>query len=435
VSDAFETTRQWVVDGELSFFRSQVHEGGILNPHDPHGEFHGAVLRNMSWNMDNCAKCHGADFAGGTSGVSCLQCHQQGPTSCTTCHGQPPPTGAHLVHVTGTIGRPADCTECHVKPAKWNDPGHLTTPDGKPKTRGTVTFSDTSLAALAAPARSGPPAWDGASCSNIYCHGAGRGDAKATHTTPAWTGGAAEATCGSCHGVPPPSHDTKYASNAQCSACHPSTSPTPTRLGTTTHVDGKTQVGGVVTPAVPSCTGCHGTPGQNAAPPRDASGNTSTTTLGVGAHQAHVAATHRLSAPIACDVCHLMPAALESPGHIDTPLPAEVTFTGLARNDGAAPVWDRASASCSATYCHGGGASMAADANARLRTPAWTLGTSQAFCGSCHGLPPSTPAHAGKVFPADCIGCHANTVTATGTIIVGSGGSSAHINGVIDVGP
>src|SRR4051812_30504180 len=44
VSDVFILARSWVVDGRLSFFHSQVHEGGILNPHDPDGEFHGHVL-------------------------------------------------------------------------------------------------------------------------------------------------------------------------------------------------------------------------------------------------------------------------------------------------------------------------------------------------------------------------------------------------------
>ncbi|HET9751960.1 MAG TPA: CxxxxCH/CxxCH domain-containing protein, partial [Myxococcales bacterium] len=129
----------------------------------------------------------------------------------------------------------------------------------------------------------------------------------------------------------------------------------------------------------------------------------------------------------------------DSPGHIDHPLPATVTFSGLAVADGATAVWDRATATCT-NYCHGGGGQMNNDVNFRLRKPVWTLGSSQAFCGSCHGVPPSTPAHAG-VSPFDfgkCAGCHANTVTANGTIIVtGPPGArtSAHINGVIDVTP
>ena len=432
VSDVFPAVRAWVVDGQLSFFRSDVHEGGILNPKDPHGEFHGDVLRNMSWNLDNCAKCHGADFAGGVSGVSCTQCHAQGPTSCTTCHGQPPDTFAHTVHVSGPVGRGLDCSECHVKPAHWNDPGHLTTPDGKPKTRGTVTFGAQSLAALDTPLRTGPPAWDGTTCSNIYCHMGPAQDAKATNIAPKWRGGAAEAACGTCHGLPPAGHDAKYASNAQCSGCHPSTAPTPARISPASHVDGKVQVGDVVAPATPTCTGCHGTAGQNAGPPRDASGNTVSTALGVGAHQAHLTAAHRLSNPVTCSTCHVVPAALEAPGHVDHLLPATLTFTGLALGDGATPAWNHANASCSATYCHGGGQAMAGDTNARLRTPVWTLGSSQAFCGSCHGLPPSTAVHAGKTFPADCATCHPTTVEANGAIHFDAAGATTHINGAIE---
>lgn len=198
-----------------------------------------------------------------------------------------------------------------------------------------------------------------------------------------------------------------------------------------THVDGIAQVGGVASPAVPACTGCHGAAGQNPAPPRDSSGNTSPTALGVGAHQAHVTAAHHLSVPVPCSTCHVVPAALEDPGHINHPLPAIVVFSGLAVHDGATPAWNRANATCTNSYCHGGGQSMAGDTNARLRAPVWTLGTSQAFCGSCHGVPPSTPAHAGVAFP-NCSGCHPGTVEPNGAIHFDVGGTTKHMNGVID---
>ncbi len=183
-----------------------------------------------------------------------------------------------------------------------------------------------------------------------------------------------------------------------------------------------------------TCTSCHGS-AQSAAPPRDVSGNTSPSARGVGAHQAHLLGKTFISAPIACSTCHQVPASVDSPGHIDHPRAATVTFSGLALADGATPNWN--GASCSATYCHGGGANLASDTAFKLRTPVWTLGTSQAFCGSCHGIPPSTPAHAGVVFP-DCARCHANTVSPTGTILISGppdARTSVHINGVIDVTP
>jgi predicted CxxxxCH...CXXCH cytochrome family protein len=336
-----------------------------------------------------------------------------------------------VTHVNGLGGKKLDCSECHVKPVNWDDPGHLTTPDGKAKTMGTVTFAATSLAALPGPGRTGPPTWDGATCSNVYCHGAVSQDPRATHTVPLWTGGHVEATCGSCHGTPPQSHDTQYAGNNKCINCHQlSISPAGQLLQG--HVDGVVQVGD----NSGTCAACHGSPG-NPAPPRDLSGNTATTALGVGAHQAHLKGLHQISAPVACTVCHVVPADLHSPGHVDTLPPAEVVFSGLALNDGASPVWDRTTATCAGSYCHGGGTAMAADTAAALRKPVWTLGTSQAYCGSCHGNPPSTPAHAGVVYP-DCARCHAQTVTPNGGIIVsGPPGAqtSAHINGVIDVTP
>ena len=187
----------------------------------------------------------------------------------------------------------------------------------------------------------------------------------------------------------------------------------------------------------PTCSVCHGS-ALSPAPPRDLLGNTGTSSLGVGAHQAHLVGRTDIAAPIACGVCHQVPPAVVSMGHLDHPLPATVVFSGLAVADGARPVWDHATASCSNSYCHGGGASLAGDTSFKLRDPVWTGGTSQAFCGSCHGLPPAgVPAHQGVTFP-DCARCHASTVDANGGIIVtGSPGAQAstHMNGVIDVTP
>lgn len=266
VSGAFDKTRQWVVDGHLSFFRSDFHEGGILNPRDP--EFHANLVRVRSWNFATCQKCHGADFRGGTAGVSCQECH-----------------------------------------------------------------------AL--------------------------------------------------------------------------------------------QVGA---DGVPNCSSCHGSV-QSPAPPRDLSGNVSPSARGVGAHQAHVVGKALISAPIACGICHQVPTQVDSPGHLDHPRPAVVTFSGLAVADGAAPAWN--GASCSATYCHGGGAKLAGDGAATVRTPVWTATTPQAFCGSCHGAPPANAQHAGITFP-DCARCHSSTVSPTGLILVSGppdARTSTHLNGVIDVTP
>jgi len=191
----------------------------------------------------------------------------------------------------------------------------------------------------------------------------------------------------------------------------------------------------VATDGAATCSTCHGSD-QTPAPPNDRFGNTSPSVRGVGAHQAHVLGKTLISGTIPCSTCHVVPQDIDSPGHIDLRQPATVTFSGRALLDGANPVWN--GTSCSGGYCHGGGQNMTRDTNFALRTPVWTLGTSQAFCGSCHGIPPSTPAHR-NVATNDltrCVDCHKATVTANGQIIVSGppeARTSAHMNGTIDV--
>src|SRR4051812_3660993 len=139
-----------------------VHAAGITDAASP--GFHGALVRSLGWNLSTCAHCHGDDFAGGTSKKSCLGCHGQGPgqgpTGCTTCHGQPPTSGAHARH-SARFG----CGECHVTPARWDDPGHLRDESGQLLERVRVTFGPL------ARSHDATPTWDGERCSGTYCHG------------------------------------------------------------------------------------------------------------------------------------------------------------------------------------------------------------------------------------------------------------------------
>ncbi len=377
-----------------------MHEGGILNPKD--GEFHGAVLRAQRWSFSTCQSCHGDDFAGGKSGVSCLSCHSAGPTSCATCHGQPPPSGGHVAHVNGTqLGHKLDCAECHQKPARWDDPGHLFAADGNVKSTAGVELGP--LAGTGA-------TWDreSASCSSVYCHGAGFTDSKATNTHPVWAAGQSQASCGTCHGLPPASH----ASTASCDTCHGAVTDHANRLLTPAlHVTGSVHLGD----GSGTCAACHGS-ADSIAP-------------ATGAHQAHLKAPHGLSAPIACASCHLVPAQVGDPGPLGHAGPAAVTFSGLAVADHAAPAFSHATLSCSATACHGGGESLQKDATPGLqRTVSWTA-TGAAACGACHGIPPQDGVHWSALRLEDCNKCHAGTIDARGTIIPGG----AHLNGVVDV--
>ncbi len=358
-----------------------IHPAGFPDPESP--AFHGSDLARRNWDFALCASCHGADFSGGTAKVSCLGCHQEGPTACTTCHRDGPTSNAHAVHA----GNQVRCAECHTVPTRWDDDGHIVH-NGVAITAAKVTFGALAATTHAAADRAGPPLWDGATCSNVYCHGDALHAAGGAATRPRWDAPATGA-CDRCHGSPPPSHV-----RADCASCHPATAP---------HVDGTVQVGRTT-----GCDGCHGTPA-SPAPPIDLAGNTFTTALGVGAHQAHLQASARISAPIACATCHLVPATVDAPGHIDSRGPAEVS---------AVLGWDRMAQTCASAACHG------------PARPRWTS-TGQVSCGSCHGIPPASRSHTADMPLSSCATCHPGTVDAFGNIIV-TGQSSEHINGVVD---
>ncbi|MHB8877074.1 MAG: CxxxxCH/CxxCH domain c-type cytochrome [Myxococcaceae bacterium] len=170
-----------------------------------------------------------------------------------------------------------------------------------------------------------------------------------------------------------------------------------------------------------NCVFCHGgTDNPTGAPPAAVDGRTATTEVAVGAHSSHMMAPRALSVPRDCADCHAKPADALTPGHID-PRPAEVTLPG----------WVPASASC-ATYCHGqftGGTAA--------NTPLWTVvnGT-QAPCGSCHALPPSTGRHPATFAPhafmgLNCTTCHPDANGTASAILQ----PALHINGIKDVSP
>ncbi|MCW5809343.1 MAG: CxxxxCH/CxxCH domain-containing protein, partial [Deltaproteobacteria bacterium] len=201
----------------------------------------------------------------------------------------------------------------------------------------------------------------------------------------------------------PPSH-----AQAACETCHREAR----------HLDGVLDV-------PTGCDGCH----RSAPVFADLAGSTLPSAITVGAHQAHLTGAARLRGPIACGECHRVPASVTAAGHLDSPLPAEVEFGPLARADGAVPRWDRAAATCSGTYCHGGGIWLASDPVAgTVRTPSWTEAVGQVFCGSCHGVPPTTH---GPMTLAQCAGCHPSVDAAGAPIVTGS--TSRHMDGVVDV--
>lgn len=378
----FDLLSSWTDECEVAYVKSSIHELGLMDPSSD--GFHGADVKRLGWSLDVCAGCHGQDFKGGVTGVSCTSCHKEegGPTACTTCHGTPPAQGAHLAHVTSPrYDKPTACTQCHVVPNVYTATGHVTLPDGKPDTgdQAELVFGDD------AKRNGATPAFDTSqkSCSGVYCHGATLAGSGATHPQPKWTGGADEAACGGCHGAPPPAA-SGHPNDSECSRCH-------TGTFVAGHINGTVNLG----IAELECQGCHGL---DARSPNPLS----------AAHRSHVEGTHQLAAPLDCTTCHTVPATVGAAGHLDA-APAEVV--GIAGGSYSADT-----KTCNNVGCHGGNGVT------------WTAGSAAIACGSCHGIPPQSGVHRVDMTLRDCVQCHEPTVDGFGNIKV-QNGQSTHMNG------
>ncbi|HTA90226.1 MAG TPA: CxxxxCH/CxxCH domain-containing protein, partial [Polyangiaceae bacterium] len=111
-------------------------------------------------------------------------------------------------------------------------PGHITS-DGP----ATLIFSG------AATAFGASPQYSNGTCQSSSCHGAIFPDGNPsdnTLTTPAWTRvDGTQASCGTCHGLPPPPPHPYLQLNPVCSACHEDIAPdNKTFLRPDLHVDG-----------------------------------------------------------------------------------------------------------------------------------------------------------------------------------------------------
>ena len=105
------------------------------------------------------------------------------------------------------------------------------------------------------------------------------------------------------------------------------------------------------------CTSCHGGLDNDlGSPPYGLEGETDDTSLAVGAHTVHLTGSY-MAGPIECSTCHLVPATLLEPAHLDLdagqPLDsiAELNFSGLV--DSSLAEWDRETRACTGVYCHG----------------------------------------------------------------------------------
>ncbi|HET8538899.1 MAG TPA: CxxxxCH/CxxCH domain-containing protein [Anaeromyxobacter sp.] len=387
----------------------------------------GGTVTEPSWvggpEQVACGTCHASPPpAPHTASTSCGGCHDGytatavnvadhvdgevdvNASTCDDCHGgaaNPAPpagvhgetlttdraVGAHQVHLApGELANAFACAECHVVPVSMS---HV---DGAAR----LDFGPIARAG-------GPASFDASSLTcSTWCHGATLA-AGGTSTAPIWTRvDGSQAGCGACHGLPPPA---PHSSNPSCDGCHDGY--TSTSVNRAIHVDGRVEVGAL------TCSSCHGS-AVNPAPPIGVDGDTQTTAIAVGAHQQHLQGGFA-SRPIACSECHVVPAAV---GHADAVV--QVAFGPLATTGGTPAAWDRATATCSATWCHGAfvGGNL-------VNAPSWTtVNGTQAACGSCHGAPPPAP----HVQRDDCNVCHAGYSPAIVNL-------ATHVDGRVDITP
>lgn len=355
--------------------------------------FHGKYLKENKWKLADCIQCHGSNFDGGTSNVSCYNCHKAYPhksgwliKSSMNYHG---------LFMKNESWSPASCKACH----------------GSDLQGGNTNVKC-------------------ASCHESFPHNTGW-----VQTTNANFHGKYLKTeswelfqCTGCHGN---GYDGGSVTNVSC-------------MTSECHVDAGEQK-----KSPEACNTCHGVFRGQAnlittwAPPKSVNGDTATSFRGVGAHQKHLT-TGTFGKTVKCSECHSVPIQTFMSGHLDNDLPGEVvmndTLARLITANGLLvpnPIFSSSTLSCQNSYCHGNWRLRRATSTAQFAyadtimvganySPLWTGGSPQATCGSCHALPPTGHITATRT---TCVNCHTGIVNSSGVII----DKEKHINGKINV--
>lgn len=270
--------RTWIADGATDVCDEDV-TPGETSRHHPSGfalpTEHGPAAKVQE---ETCIDCHADDLTGAGDAVSCDACHAEGwRTDCTFCHGDPAEgSGSPPVHISGEDdGRDAsfiphrahtdgtglhvafDCETCHDTPDDVLSDGHLFVGDTTPGVAevdlgGGLSFEGT---------------WTGTAgtCSDLWCHGNGRGHNGTMDHTSRVTG------CDDCHPDQTSGrdawdrmsgeHEDHLREGVACWECHRATADATGIVDVTKHVDGTVQV--ALPPGVTrvglTCTGdCHG---------------------------------------------------------------------------------------------------------------------------------------------------------------------------------
>lgn len=395
------------------------------------GGVHASYLKENEYDLESCASCHGEDFLGGQNKVSCFTCHS----------GYPHPQGwvgsnggKHAQFLKENTFNLGLCSSCHGEDFTGGESNVscYTCHADYPHRDGWVAPGENSHGAYLKTKN-----YQLESCA--ACHGQD------------FQGGDSEVSCYTCHsgyphkdgfGNPSSGNFHSFALKSsnwnlqECATCHGTAFDGPTQQ--TACITCHTQSGGPT-----ACTTCHGNFAAAAdsltdpsiAPPQDLNDQTATSAAGVGAHQLHLLDL-QYAKPVNCSTCHVVPQEFSSPAHIDQ-LPAEVQFSGLAVSaNGERPIWDKNSLTCSNVYCHGNFVFKKSESSFPFvytdsvitgNNPQviWTqVDGSQLACGSCHDLPPK--GHA--AYPS-CSSCHGSGYDLNTNQV----DPVKHINGKIDV--
>jgi predicted CxxxxCH...CXXCH cytochrome family protein len=124
--------------------------------------------------------------------------------------------GVHGVSLHAGLARVVQCPECQMVPSAVVQGQHL---DGVAQ----ITFTEVARANLAQPTKTcgNEPTYQAGTCASAACHDIANytvAPGGGTVTTPRWTMvDGSQATCTSCHGMPPP---LPHVQRSACESCH-----------------------------------------------------------------------------------------------------------------------------------------------------------------------------------------------------------------------
>ncbi|UCH61810.1 MAG: CxxxxCH/CxxCH domain-containing protein [Fidelibacterota bacterium] len=265
-----------------------------------------------------------------------------------------------------------------------------------------------------------------------------------------FSGGTSGVACSECHSDggaiphPPlaeyidPSHDNYHGrifwlnnwDFSSCQACHGQNLEGGVVESACSNTACHTASGGIF-----ACDNCHNTQANDSF--IDVRNQTGTDLVTVGTHTSHYTHPDSLTVNIDCASCHLIPDSVWAEGHIDETPYAEVPFGIPTTADSTFTLsWDRNSATCSNSYCHGNFRfEKATSSNIWIYADSLIVGNNQTVtwtdtltaenrCATCHSYPPT-----GHLQLSACGDCHTSVAGEDHLSIIDT---QKHINGRAD---